>query len=71
LTPEQPLFEKRRNSRDEGDSAHRLDPADEFIGLCYLLPLCPNYAYSGRACRLLCGSAVREPAAQSQQDKNC
>jgi hypothetical protein len=67
----QPLFKERRDSRDDGDSAHGLDPADEFIGLCYLLPLGPNDAYGGRACRLLCGSAVREPTTQCQQDKNC
>jgi len=67
----QPLFEKRRNSCDDRDSANCLDPADEFIGLCYLLPLGPDYAYSGRACRLLCGSAICEPTAEREQDKNC
>jgi hypothetical protein len=66
----QSLLEERGNSRYESDSALGLDPAHEFIGLCYLLPLGPNCAYSGRTWRLLRNSGVREPTAKRQQDKS-
>ena len=59
-----PLFEKRCNSRNEGDAAHCLDPTNEFIGLSYLLPLGPNHTYGGRTCRLLCGGTTYKPAAK-------
>src|SRR5262245_49402326 len=66
----QPLFEKCCNARNKGDPAHGLDPANEFIGLSYLLPLSPDHTYGGRTCRLLCRGTTCKPAAKRHQHKN-
>jgi hypothetical protein len=65
-----PLFKKRCNARNEGNSAHCLDSANEFIGLRYLLPLGPDHTYGGRTGRLLCGGTPCKPGAKGQQGED-
>jgi hypothetical protein len=65
-----PLFKKRCNARNESDPPHCLDPANEFIGLRYLLLRGPDHTYGGGTCRLLCGDTACKAADIHHQDKN-